>query len=232
MSGLNKTRIETADFTANPVRGVCRHGCKYCYVKPIRKRFPKTHPKKLTWHPEVLEAIRRRKKPATIFLGSTHDLFGEWVSSTCRWKIVEAVEAAAQHNHLFLTKNPSCYEEFCLLTGIPNLWFGVSIDTRARINEYTHWLAEPLINYISAEPLLEDIADYLPLKQVKGIIVGAQTGARAFWPKKEWVYNIIEKADKHGVKVFLKNSLLEIFNLPKRRELPWKLHTKTTEFNG
>ena len=162
-------------------------------------------------------------------MGSTHDLLGNWVSDTRLLKIFKTVARYSQHTYLFLTKNPARYEGWEFLEG-EFLWFGVSIDTRARINEYTHWLAEPLINYISAEPLLEDIGPYLPMSGIKGIIVGAQSGAGALKPEKQWVLNIVKKADKHGVKVFLKDSLFTLYpDLPERRELPWPLFTKSTE---
>jgi len=35
---MNKTKIEWADYTWNPVTG-CLHGCKYCYARKIAHRF-------------------------------------------------------------------------------------------------------------------------------------------------------------------------------------------------
>jgi protein gp37 len=35
---MNKTKIEWADYTWNPVTG-CLHGCKYCYARKIANRF-------------------------------------------------------------------------------------------------------------------------------------------------------------------------------------------------
>ncbi len=35
---MNKTKIEWADYTWNPVTG-CLHGCEYCYARKIAKRF-------------------------------------------------------------------------------------------------------------------------------------------------------------------------------------------------
>lgn len=35
---MNKTDIEWADMTWNPVVG-CKHGCEYCYARRIAKRF-------------------------------------------------------------------------------------------------------------------------------------------------------------------------------------------------
>jgi protein gp37 len=35
---MNKTKIEWADYTWNPVTG-CLHGCEYCYARTMAKRF-------------------------------------------------------------------------------------------------------------------------------------------------------------------------------------------------
>lgn len=35
---MNKTKIDWADYTFNPVTG-CRHGCPYCYARTMSKRF-------------------------------------------------------------------------------------------------------------------------------------------------------------------------------------------------
>lgn len=35
---MNKTKINWADYTFNPVTG-CRHGCPYCYARTMSKRF-------------------------------------------------------------------------------------------------------------------------------------------------------------------------------------------------
>jgi len=63
----------TQGYTSNPVKGECPVGCSYCYVKPFRSRYG-WH-KDIRFYPEELEAIRKRKKPAGIFLGSTIELF-------------------------------------------------------------------------------------------------------------------------------------------------------------
>jgi len=63
----------TRGFTSNPVKGKCPVGCKYCYAEKIRKHYG--WPEKLSFHAEELSAIRRRKKPAGIFLGSMIELF-------------------------------------------------------------------------------------------------------------------------------------------------------------
>lgn len=69
----------TNGFTGNPIKGQCQHFCDYCYGEKIRQRFGL--PKEISWHPEELEKIEKRKKPTTFFMGSIYDLFGSWVLS-------------------------------------------------------------------------------------------------------------------------------------------------------
>ncbi len=85
---MQKTNIEwvinpdgSQGYTSNPVRGECPVGCSYCYVKPLRTRYG-WH-KDIRFYPRELEAIRKRKKPAGIFLGSTIELFHDKPFSLC-----------------------------------------------------------------------------------------------------------------------------------------------------
>ena len=40
---MNKTKIDWADMTWNPVTG-CLHGCEYCYARKIANRFGMPQP--------------------------------------------------------------------------------------------------------------------------------------------------------------------------------------------
>jgi len=53
---MNKTNIEWAEYTWNPVTG-CLHGCEYCYAKALaetRNRKGKVIPK-IEWIEEIKE---------------------------------------------------------------------------------------------------------------------------------------------------------------------------------
>ena len=133
----NKTKIDWADATWNPVTG-CLHGCEYCYARRIAERFGsnqmpiftdypvldkpvrsvgfdcgKIHPYPFdftpTFHRYKLDEPQRWKKPRNIFVCSMADLFGEWVPDAWIREVFEACEAAPQHRFLFLTKNPGRY---------------------------------------------------------------------------------------------------------------------------
>lgn len=225
---LNKSSIEWCDYTANPVRGKCFHGCSYCYVTAQRKRFKTSG--KITFHPEVLEVIGNHKKPATIFVGSSHDLFGGWISPERIGRILTACAMASQHEYVFLTKNPERYNYFYKMdNNAPPVkfmrYFGASIDTIVRAESTMPFMDR--LDFLSIEPLLENVAHHIPWGKVRAIIIGTQTGSGAFKPPIEWIEAILDCADSTSTKIFIKDNLFKLYpNLPRRRELLWPLFTK------
>jgi protein gp37 len=135
---MNKTKIDWADMTWNPVTG-CQHGCEYCYARKIATRFGKfcridqvniktvgsgqhtcieVENKQDTPYPAIftptlhkyrLNEPAQKTKPQNIFVCSMADLFGEWVPDEWIKAVFEACKAAPQHQYLFLTKNPDRY---------------------------------------------------------------------------------------------------------------------------
>src|SRR4030067_1125988 len=171
----------TQGLTSNPLRGQCKHFCGYCYAEAIRKRFKQ--PAEMSWHPEELEAIRRRKKPATIFMGTAYDIFGTWVPKDWIEQIVRMARGCPRHTFLFLTKNPQRYLEF----EFPgNCWTGYT-DTGEGTSKGANFAMKQ--GFISFEPLLGGIIDIDP--SIKQVIIGAQTGPGTIKPGNKWVWDII-----------------------------------------
>ncbi len=140
--------------------------------------------------------------------------------------------ACPQHTFLFLTKNPSRYQEF---TFPENCWLGATTDTTNRATSSTFDLWDlkqvdppPIKTFISAEPLRQDISEYVDYNAVDWIIIGglnrngkpvpAENGGTSI----TWVMNLIREADKNNVPVFVKDGLCEAYpTLKKWRELPY-----------
>lgn len=180
---MNKTKIEWADYTWNPVTG-CKHGCSYCYAKRIAMRF--TGHFKPTFHPDRLMQPYKQKKPSKIFVCSMADLFGGWVQKEWIDMILTVAQANQQHTFQFLTKNPRRYDEF----NFPgNCWLGTTIDTpnQKRID----YLNKKKWHYkfISFEPILGDMSK-LNLRGIDLCIVGRDTSPGAEPPDIEWVNSI------------------------------------------
>src|SRR4030066_1617051 len=198
---MQHSNIEWTEFVSNPIKGKCGHfktsRCGgYCYAEAIRKRFKQ--PEAMSWHPEELEAIRRRKKPATIFVGSAYDLFGAWVPKDWIRQIVQTARDCPRHTFLFLTKNPQRHLEF----EFPgNCWTGYT-DTGEGKSKGANFAMKK--GFISFEPLLGGIIDIDP--STKQVIIGAQTGPGTIKPENKWVWDIIDSSPKEAA-IFVKNNL-------------------------
>lgn len=222
---MQKTKIEWCDYTINPVKGLCPMACPYCYARRMYKRFG--------WNPEIrFEATTFNPligitKPSKVFVGSTMELFGDWVKPDERSKIFSLVRYYNMHTFIFLTKQPQNLPgEFP-----KNCWIGVSASDQRMHNEAICALSTVRVpvKFISYEPLLQHIvvSGAYDLSEVQWAIIGQQTPpSKKTTPKKEWVDEIVDAADEAGIPVFLKENLRPVLksvygdNLPLRQEFP------------
>lgn len=184
-----------------------------------------------TFHRYRLDDPQKQKNPRTIFVCSMSDLFGEWVPDEWIEAVFEACEKAPQHRYLFLTKNPKRYYNLVehgetpngKLPDASNMWFGTTITS---VKDPIFW-GDGWNTFLSIEPLLTDFKELKTAfseTSIKWIIIGAETGncKNKVIPKKEWVDNICRVADKAGLPVFMKDSLIPIVGEKNmRRKFPW-----------
>lgn len=229
---MNKTKIDWADMTWNPVTG-CRHGCDYCYARKIAERFTGTKAFPIgfepIFYPYRLEEPSKMKKPQNIFVCSMADLFGSWVPEYWIEQVFEACEKAPQHNYLFLTKNP----ERIIDGDTPeskNMWFGSSLTKDSDDFACNRRKSNPHRNYfLSIEPILEDVLPDLSaihcFERVNWVIVGAETGNRKdkVIPKKEWIDKIVYHCKANDIPLFMKESIKELMGTEFEQELPKEL---------
>jgi protein gp37 len=218
----SKSKIEWTEFTSNPIKGKCLHNCWYCYAERMRQRFG--WPEEISWHPKELVSIVRRKKPSTYFLGSMHDIFGDWIPGEWIQEIIDTTRICNDHTFLFLTKNPARYVGFEFPM---NCYLGATLTNPHAIpNEDFAPLDEaPNHVFMSFEPLLEEFKESeMPIPFEGTVIIGAMTGRGAKRPQKEWVLSLINQAKSHNCKVFLKDNLMALFpDLPRLRETEWHI---------
>ena len=88
--------------TWNPIKGICSHNCKYCYMK--------------VWPQKPLHFVKKELEDNLgennfIFIGSSTDMFAENVPS--EW-ITQVLDKCKQHDntYLFQSKNPRRFSEF------------------------------------------------------------------------------------------------------------------------
>lgn len=216
---MTKTKIEWCDYTINPVKGKCPIACPYCYARRMYDRFK--------WNPQIRYEDPfwqfyqlKNKKPSRVFVGSTIELFGDWIRPEWHHSIFSYCRAYPEHSFLFLTKLPQNLPTVIASIGgsLPeNCWIGVTATTMITYQAARNILpdVQSRIKFISFEPLLErvimtDTAYLTPLEDVfcDWVIIGQQTPAtKKTEPKIEWVKEIVEAADKAGIKVFLKDNL-------------------------
>ena len=194
-------KIDWTDWTWNPISG-CRHGCQYCYMRRMEKRFP-----------GIMEPmfhsgrIRQpgHKKPSKIFVGSSGDMWGEWVPNAWIEAVLDACKGTP-HTYQFLTKNPDRYGDFVPLD---NGWYGTTVDgtnlTQTNLSRLAQWSSVGMKNlFVSFEPLLRPV--HPDLSGIRWVIIGADSTRGAVKPPREWADAIIHRAGKKGIPVWVKDN--------------------------
>ena len=206
---MNKTKIDWADYSWNPVIG-CKNGCWYCYANRWAKRAGQS------FEPHWSKGQERKpykiKEPSKIFVCSLADLFGDWIPNEWIEKVLEIVKDNPRHTYQFLTKNPKRYLEFEFPK---NCWLGVTAEK----GDYEEVSRISILKtkrdnfkFVSVEPLLGEFSpSVFGGKGIDLIIVGAMTGMgeKNVVPKKEWIESIKHPniLYKDNIKEFLPKNL-------------------------
>jgi len=215
---MNRTKIEwvrntdgSQGHTINPVKGLCPMACSYCYARAMYKRFK--------WNPEIrfdrnaLDEIKTVRRPSRIFVGSTMELFGDWIRRDWLNEIFDVTEYYTQHTFIFLTKQP---QNLIKWKFPKNCWVGATFTCSGQDNKFGYPFMDikASVKFISFEPLLgrDLLADHWAEAFIKAgidwVIIGQQTPiSDKTQPKKEWIQEIVHAASKAHIPVFLKENL-------------------------
>ena len=208
-----RTKIEWTHRVWNPVTGCTKvsPGCKHCYAERFAIRLQRMgNPRyrnrfAVTLHPDLLELPLRWKTPSVVFVNSMSDLFHEDIPEEFILSVFKIMETA--HNHVFqiLTKRSQRLLELSAkLPWPPNIWVGVSVETKTYYYRITHLIQVPaVIRFLSCEPLLGPL-DNLPLRGIHWVIVGGESGPGARPMRREWVLSIRDQCRKAGIPFFFK----------------------------
>ncbi len=210
---MNKTKIDYADYSWNPVFG-CNTGCTYCYAAKYAKRFDRD------FRPHWVEKNFQRvmpKKPSIIFVNSMSDII-HWEPSWSE-KVLTRIAKYPQHIFLFLTKDPFIYwTNVWLRPRSANVWRGfTATNDKEMIERQAVMEGFPRV-WCSAEPLLGSI-ESVDASLVKWLVVGAMTGAGAIAPRDEW----IDAIKNFEGSLFIKNNIRVWWRTSNEltREYPW-----------
>jgi len=218
----DKSAIEWTEATWNPTTGCDRvsPGCDHCYALTLSKRLkamgspkyqhdgdPKTSGPgfKLTLHPDSLDVPRRWGAPRLVFVNSMSDLFHDDVSLEYIMQVFEVIRETPQHTYQVLTKRAQrLSREADKLDWPPNLWMGVSVESRRYTFRIDHLRKVPAaVRFVSAEPLLGPLGA-IDLEGVQWLIAGGESGANARPMKTEWVIALRDACAAAGIAFFFK----------------------------
>lgn len=156
---MQPTKIEWCNYTVNPVKGYCPMACPYCYARRMYDRFgwDKTIRIDLdAFHKGV--NISNLKEPSRIFVGSTIELFGDWVGEDNQMEIIDYAYKYSRHTLIFLTKQPQNLQKWSPFP--ENCWVGVSVTNQKMAESSVPVLMNAVdakVRFVSVEPFLEPI---------------------------------------------------------------------------
>jgi protein gp37 len=166
---------------------------------------------KALWLPESW------RKPRRIFVCSMTDLFGEFVSVSWIDSIFSVMSQTPWHTYQVLTKRAQRMAKYCSqLYSIPeNVWLGVTIESP----EYS-WRADYLrdldasVRWISAEPLIGNVASTLDLSNISWLVAGAESGHGARPCDLDWVRHLRDGCQLMKTKFFYKQAAVNGHKIP------------------
>ena len=212
---MSSTSIEWCDYSLNPVKGLCPVACSYCYARRMYKRYHWNETIRFE-HATFLRELGQIHKPSRIFVGSTMDLFGDWVQKEWMEQILDVVKYLKQHTFIFLTKRPAGMAQWSFPD---NCWVGVSMTEPFPVTFPLKHLAavQAKVKFVSFEPLLEwgylsRIGESLERAGVNWVIIGQQTPvSKKTAPEPAWVQDILVGAHNAGcLPVFIKDNLVPV----------------------
>jgi protein gp37 len=214
---MNKTSIEFADFSFNPITG-CRNGCYYCWAKKFNDRYFKTdfsipqfHEERLNEKipglPKVRNYIAKAISPdkPVIFTVDMGDIFSHGVNVQWQEDVIDYIILHQEAKFLLLTKRPMNYLSY--IGRLPkNTFIGTSLDfahNGKRLEPVKAMGREGYRTFVNIEPLMSRM-DMVDFSGLDFVIVGALTG-RKYRPDPAW-----HKSINHSV-IYYKQNYIQYF---------------------
>jgi len=207
-----KNQDGSQGYTINPIKGLCKGGCSYCYARRIYTRY-KLDP---TIRLDLRVFDKLPKKPSRIFVCSTHDIMGDWISRLWVRFIIREMRVRPRYTFFLLTKFP---ENHCNFIFPDNCWLGVTITGSYIKEKIASFYIEHPNKFISFEPLLQLPQNIFIPDDIKWIIIGAQTQPLKL-PKYRWIELLCEEARDMKIPIFMKSNLKKVWGENLIQEFP------------
>ena len=207
------TKIEWTEETWNPTTGCTKYseGCKHCYAASFAKRLQAmgntryANGFEVTVHRDLFQKPLKWVKPRRIFVDSMSDLFHDDIPDEDILAIFQTMNKASWHTFQVLTKRSKRLLELSpRINWTNNIWMGVSVENKdaiTRCEDLKQTGAK--VKFISAEPLLESIAN-INLSDIDWLIVGGESGAKSRPMDEKWVVELRDLAEKNNIPFFFK----------------------------
>lgn len=207
------SKIEWTEETWNPITGCtkCSAGCLHCYAETFAKRLQAMGNERyknafqVTVHRDIFERPLEWQKPKMIFVNSMSDIFHEDIPDQDILDLFDVMNRAHWHTFQVLTKRADRMLELSdRINWTDNIWMGVSVENRDAIDRCERLKQTGAkVKFVSAEPLLESIAD-IDLDGIDWLIVGGESGAGSRPMDEEWLIELRDKAKENEVAFFFK----------------------------
>jgi len=215
---MGKTKIDWPglDRTWNPITGCpgdpeTGKPCSYCVVRKrvwhrIKHLYGNVSYDLITEHPKRFYEPMIIKKPQTFFCGFYSDI-GYWNYKQIQ-TILNIVQKCEQHKFMFLSKNPLAYRGFMWPWNCRCGFTLTKCEKSEDALKYYSFIAQTKARrFLSIEPLLGCFNLKLNDTNIEQCIVGAQTGAGAVAPKKEWIESVKENVPVN--KLYWKQNIIK-----------------------
>ena len=200
--------------TWNPIRGKCNHNCNYCYMKVLKSAW------KYEAYLKEQELSTNLGSDNFIFVGSSTDMWGEWVKSEWIKKVLDYCRKF-DNKYLFQSKNPKRFYEFT--NDFPKKTvLGTTIETNRNVSKITdapsikerfQWmkkLSGQFETMVSIEPILKfdnGFGDAIKLLSPTFVSVGADSkGHDLPEPEAEEIEKLINQLQQFTI-VKIKDNL-------------------------
>lgn len=225
MKKTNGNMYGFTDSTYNAVKGECTHGCYYCYMIQMRRRFGQDPTLRL----DAKELNKSLGNGKYIFVGSSTDVFASEVPHEWIISVLNHLCDYPNNTYLLQSKNPRRFLEFVnhpLMSDPKRVIFCTTLESDidhpvskaplmnervaamqelSRLGFQTMVTVEPMMAFTSPQNFAEMIASCNPMQ----INIGVNTSrtVKLTEPSKAEFKDLMDELSKRNINVHLKKNI-------------------------